>query len=178
MLLAAPVFAQPLVLTPADPQPTSLTEGLSVAYVKGAGGRTLKEAKSKLKRAKTGTPLAGLSYRDTEAGESVLTSDAQEKLAATISGFIRFETAGTYDIEFFSNDGLEAYVGGQQVALADGVRGCDRTGAVTVSVPAAGWYPLEATYFQRKGSACLMMDWSVSGKLRPTPDSAFGFAGD
>ncbi|MFC6759817.1 hypothetical protein ACFQFQ_10450 [Sulfitobacter porphyrae] len=43
----------------------------------------------------------------------------------------------------------------------------------SVAVPQAGWYEVEATYFQRKGSACLLMDWGQSGNMEPVPDSAF-----
>lgn len=174
-LTCTAALAQPLALTPANPQPTGVKEGLSVAYATGAGGRSLSEARSKLKKAKAGKPLRGLSYSDTDAGEKALTSTQSEKVAAEISGYVKFEKAGTYSVEFFSNDGLDAKIGGQQVALADEVRGCDRTGEVEVSVPQAGWYALEATYFQRKGSSCLMMDWTASGKMRPVPDAAFGY---
>jgi len=174
-LACSAALAQPLTLTPADPQPSALEAGLSVAYAAGAGGRDLESARSKLKKAQAGDPLRGLSYLDTDPEETVLTSEETTKVAAEIAGYVRFEEAGTYSIDFFSNDGLDAKIGGQQVALADEVRGCDRTGEIEVEVPVAGWYELEATYFQRKGSACLMMDWNVSGKMRPVPDAAFGF---
>lgn len=174
-LACTAALAEPLTLSPAEPQPTALEEGLAVAYATGAGGRDLDAARSKLKKAKSGDPLRGLSYLDTDPEETVLTSGETTKVAAEISGFVHFDEAGTYAIDFFSNDGLDAKIGGQQVALADEVRGCERTGEVEVEVPVAGWYALEATYFQRKGSACLMMDWNASGKMRPVPDAAFGF---
>ncbi|KIN72458.1 PA14 domain-containing protein [Sulfitobacter guttiformis] len=173
--LCTSALAAPLMLTPADPQPQGLSQGLSVSYAKGAGGRSLGEAKSKLARMEAGDPLQGLSYVDTNEGDHVLTSDQSEKLAAAISGYILFDAAGTYQLNFFSNDGLEATIGGQVVALADDVRSCDPTGETEVEVPSAGWYALEATYFQRKGSACLMMDWDVGGAMAPVPDTAFGF---
>ncbi|MEP2921300.1 hypothetical protein [Sulfitobacter sp.] len=174
-LASTSVLAEPLTLTLADPQPEGLQAGLSVAYATGAGGRDLDAARSKLTKAKPGAPLRGLSYLDTDPEETVLTSGETTKVAADISGYVHFEEAGIYTVDFFSNDGLDAKIGGQQVALADEVRGCERTGEVEVEVPSAGWYAVEATYFQRKGSACLMMDWDVSGKMRPVPDDAFGF---
>ena len=176
-LVAGTAFGAPLKLTPADPQPTEadLSPGLAVSYAFGAGGRTLAEAEAKLARAKPGTPLVGLSYLEGSDGEDTLTSGKAHKIAAAISGFIKFDAAGTFEVDFLSNDGLAASIGGQQVALFDGVHSCEPAGAVEVEVPQAGWYALEATYFQRKGGACLLMDWSVSGEMEPVPDAAFAF---
>ena len=178
VFLAGTALADPIKLAPADPQPSEadLAPGLAVAYAFGAGGRTLEEAKAKLRRAKPGEPLVGLSYLDSDPGDTTLTSGEAEKVAAAISGFIRFDAAGTFEIDFLSNDGLEASIGGQQVVFYDGVHSCDPAGATEVDVPTAGWYTFEATYFQRKGSACLMMDWNVSGEMEPVPDAAFAFA--
>lgn len=173
--LATQGFAQSVTLAPADPQPAAadLTPGLAVSYGYGGDMRSLDNAEAKLKRAKPGPALRGLSYDDNTEGEKALTSDKAQKVAAAISGFIRFEKAGTFEVEFVSNDGIEASIGGQQVALNDGVHSCDPAGAVEVVVPQPGWYALEATYFQRKGTACLMMDWNADGRMGPTPDSAF-----
>jgi len=173
--LGTAVWADPLTLTPADPQPTDVKAGLAVSYAAGAGGRTLKEAEAKLRRAKPGDPLVGLSYLDSDPGDTTLTSTEKEKVAAAISGFIKFDAAGTYQVDFLSNDGLKATIGGQEVAFFDGVHGCEPAGVKEVIVPSAGWYALEATYFQRKGSACLMMDWNVGGEMEPVPDAAFGY---
>ena len=175
LLAGMPAFADPLTLTPADPQPTEadLTPGLAVSYAYGAGGRTLAEAQEKLANAEPGEPLPGLSYLDSDPGDLALTSEKETKVAAAISGFIRFEAAGTFTVDFFSNDGLDISIGGQQVGLLDGVHGCDPTGVQEVIVPVAGWYELQATYFQRKGSHCLMMDWSVEGEMGPVPDDVF-----
>jgi len=172
--LAAPGFAQTLTLTPASPQPAdgSLKQGLAVDYAYYSV-RSLDEARSKLDHAKAGPPLAGFSYLDTDPGDNALTSTSAEKVLAAIQGYIRFDAPGTYDIEFISNDGLQASIGGQQVALFDGVHGCESAGVTSVAVPQAGWYEVEATYFQRKGSACLLMDWGQSGNMEPVPDSAF-----
>ncbi|WP_083545479.1 PA14 domain-containing protein [Sulfitobacter alexandrii] len=174
LALAAPSFAQTLTLAPASPQPSGLKQGLAVDYAY-YGVRSLKEAKGKLDRAKAGPPLQGLSYLDSDPGDKTMTSTSAEKVLAAISGYIKFDAPGTYDLEFISNDGLEASIGGQQVALFDGVHGCESAGVTTVQVPQAGWYEIEATYFQRKGTACLLMDWGQAGNMEPVPDSAFGY---
>ena len=175
VLFASAALAQAVTLTPADPQPTTgeLLPGLAVAYAYGADGRTLEEARAALESAEPGVPLQGLSYLDGADGDMTLTATEAHKVAAAISGFIRFEEAGTFEVEFLSNDGLEASIGGQQVVFFDGVHGCDPAGVVEVEVPEAGWYSFEAVYFQRKGSACLLMDWNATGEMEPVPDTAF-----
>lgn len=172
---ATATLAEPVTLELADPQPTDVKEGLAVSYAYGAGGRTLEEAEAKLRSASPGTPLVGLSYLDTAEGDQTLTADEAQKVAAAISGYIKFDTPGTFEIDFLSNDGLQASIGGQEVVFFDGVHACEPAGVTEVIVPQAGWYALEATYFQRKGSACLMMDWNVGGEMEPVPDAAFGY---
>lgn len=171
------VTAQTLTLEPASPQPASadLSPGLAVIYAYPLDVRTVADAKRALERGpKPGKPLAGLSYDDNTAGDPTLTSDKAEKLAAGISGFIKFDQAGTYTLDFLNNDGLEIFIGGQEVGFYDEVHACGYAGEVEVTVPSAGYYPLEATYFQRKGTACLMMEWGPdSDGLALVPDSAF-----
>jgi len=178
LALASATAAAP-TLKPANPQPTNLKKGLAVSYAympEGQHIRTLAQAASALKKgAQKGKPLTGLDYRDTNEGEKTLTSNAAFNVAASISGYVRFDKPGTYDIEFLTNDGLNASIGGQQVGFFDGRQGCDSTRIVTVDVPQAGWYPLKALYFQRLGTACLHMRWAPpGGKMTWTPDSAFG----
>jgi hypothetical protein len=165
VLAPAPLAAQPLELAPADPQPQAgaLSPGLAVSYSGlPSDTRALSRAKWALEReGEPGAPLAGLTYDDTAEGDEVLTSGKSQLVGASISGYIKFDAPGTYILDFLANDGLEVFIGGQQVALYDGVHACGYAGEVEVSVPSAGYYPLEATYFQRKGTACLMMEWGT-----------------
>ena len=177
LLLALPAGAQTLTLAPADPQPEegSLSEGLAVSYAYGSPIRTLADAANLLEKAEPGEPLIGLSYLDTDPGEMALSSESETKVAAAISGYVRFEEAGTYQLEVISNDGIDLSIGGQQVGFYDEVHACESAGVTEVEVPEAGWYALEATYFQRKGSSCLLMDWAPAGaEMEPVPDEAFG----
>jgi hypothetical protein len=175
ILLAAPAFAQTLTLSPADPQPADgdLSPGLAVTYAYPGEVRSLEAATDALGSGRAGPALRGLSYEDNADGDLTLTSRKAQKVAAAISGFIRFDAPGTFEVNMISNDGILASIGGQQIALYDGVHACEPAGVQEVMVPAAGWYALEATYFQRKGTACLVMDWNVGGDMVPVPDSAF-----
>jgi hypothetical protein len=167
-------FAAPLKLTPASPQPSGLKQGLAVKYAFPMDVKSLSQATRYLKKGKAGAPLTGLDYRDTNNGDDTLTSGRAHHVAAAISGYVKFDSAGVYTIDFLTNDGLEATVGGQTVGYFDGRQSCSETRAVEVDVPQAGWYAFEATYFQRVGSACLHMR---AGQGAPDwmPDEAFGY---
>ena len=176
-LLSTAALAQAVQLSPADPQPnaSALAPGLAVSYAFPGDVRKLSEARRALDRSsKPGTPLSGLNYEDTSDGDPVLTSGKATKVAAAISGYIRFDRAGSYTLDFLNNDGLEIRIGGQEVGFYDDIHACGYAGEIDVTVPEAGYYALEATYFQRKGTACLMMEWGPdSDGLEITPDSAF-----
>lgn len=176
-LVAGPALAAPITLSPADPQPSAgdLSAGLAVSYAYPSDVRTLDDANSALRKGRSGPPLKGLSYVDNTEGDKTLTSKSSKKVAASISGYIKFDAAGTFEVDVLSNDGIALSIGGQPVALYDEIHACEPAGVQEVVVPQAGWYALEATYFQRKGTACLMMDWNVGGSMGPVPDSAFAF---
>ena len=157
ILCATATFAGGLVLTPADPQPSGLTQGLAVSYAYPGDVKNLAQAAKFAKKAKPGTPLAGMDYIDTADGDKTLTSDQAHHVVADISGYVRFDAAGDYTIDFLSNDGLRVEIGGQEVAFFDGRHPCEGSEPVAVTVPSAGWYALSALYFQRTGSACLHM---------------------
>lgn len=176
-LLANAGMAEPVLLTPSNPQPSGLKAGLNVKYsYSETKFKTLDYARSLAKQnPQSGPPLRGLDYRDTKFGDMTLTSTAAWYLTATISGYFRFDAPGIYEIEFYTNDGLDASIGGQRVGYHDGIQGCMGTFVKQVEVPSAGWYDFEALYFQNAGTACLMMKTGKPGKNRKwVPNSAFG----
>lgn len=162
---AAVATANPIKLTPADPQPAAdaLAEGLAVAYAYPADVKTLRDAEYYAKEAKPAEPLIGFDYIDTEDGEMVMTSAQSIQVVAKITGFLKFDAPGVYEVDFISNDGLRVHIGGQQVSEFDGRHPCENAGVTQVEAPVAGWYPLEALYFQRVGSACLLAEWTPPG---------------
>jgi hypothetical protein len=179
MIFATALGAAPLKLKPASPQPGGLRAGLAVAYGYPPDGqhiKTLADARSALRSgAEAGRPLAGLDNRDTEKGQVTLTSKRAENVAARITGYVRFDKPGVYDIDFLTNDGLDISIGGQQVGYFNGRQTCDVIVGTQVEVPQAGWYKLEATYFNRLNTSCLHMRWAPEGgKLGWVPNSVFG----
>lgn len=178
LLCAAPLSAQ-VSVKPANPQPDPalMKQGLAVSYAYPRDVRSLENADHHLTKSPfSGQPLIGFDYPDTVEGELTMTSRQPFVFAARISGFIEFAEAGTHILDFETNDGLSVSIGGQEVYEYDGRHACSSSGEVTVNVPEAGWYALEATYFQRQGTACLLMKWQPpGGELDWTPNEAFAF---
>ncbi|MGV6847009.1 MAG: PA14 domain-containing protein [Marinibacterium sp.] len=175
VLFGTQAMAQ-VALTPAQPQPTGLKPGLAVTYAFPPDVKLLSHAKQALaKGSQKGKALAGLSYPEVQGGDA-LTSGKQHYVAARIKGFMKFSETGTYQIRVFSNDGVDIRVGGVRVGKKDERTPCSTSGWVKVSVAQAGWYPLDALWFQRWSNSCLEMDWKTpSGKKGPVPNSAFGY---
>lgn len=175
-LWAASAGANPLPLIPAEPQPGSVKSGLNVRYAYPVEDiKTLADASAALNaKSEAGPALKGLDNRDTQEGQITLTSKRALNVAARIQGYVRFDAPGNYEIEFVVNDGVRARIGGQVVGFFDGRQACDTTRIVEVSVPKAGYYPLDVLYFQRLGTSCLHMRWGPAGGRRTwAPDSAF-----
>ncbi|MEM9127283.1 MAG: hypothetical protein AAGB28_15950 [Pseudomonadota bacterium] len=176
MLVGTSVLAAPLQLQPANPQPTDLQPGLSVTYAYPPDVRTLSNAREALENgSETGQPLKGLDHRNTKAGQNVLTATRDEMVAARITGYIKFDAPGTYKVDFLTNDGLHAKVGGHTVGKFDGRQTCDNTFTYEIIVPQAAWYPVDVLWFQRRNTACLHMRLAPKGqKLTWVPDAVFG----
>lgn len=179
LAFASALSAAPLKLQPASPQPGGLKGGLSVTYGYAKEGEHIKylaDARKVLKAgAQRGKALRGLDYRDNNKGDNTLTSSRAENVAASIRGYIKFDNPGVYEIDFFTNDGIDARIGGQQVGLFDGRQTCDSTIVSEVEVPQAGWYKVDITYFNRLNTSCLMMRWGQKGKgMKWVPNNVFG----
>lgn len=176
LAVASVGWAAPIELKPASPQPSAgqLKKGLKVNYSLGGSVRSLSAAKSRLKNAKPGKPLAGLNYPDTREGDDVLTTSETYKVQAQIQGYMKFDKPGVYTVRLFSNDGVEAFLGGKAIGKHDGIHGCERTRNREVMVPKAGYYDILVHYFQNKGTACLQMEAAPKGQRpKQVPNSAF-----
>ncbi len=179
LTLASALSAAPIKLKPASPQPSSPKAGLAVKYAWGGDPpskiQSIDMAKQMVSSAKPGRALRGLDYRDTSEGDPVLTFDKAMNVAADIKGYIRFDAPGIYELETWSNDGIDARIGGQQVGYFSARQPCEANQRVEVEVPEAGWYDLNIVYFQKYSTACLMMKWGKQGeKMKWVPNNVFG----
>lgn len=171
---------EPIPLTPARPQPeaASLLPGLAVTYAYPHDVQWLSDAQGALRfGAEPGPPLVGFDYVDTAPGEKALTSKRAEHVAARIEGYVRFDRPGVWHLAFHSNDGLSVTIGGREVYRHDGRHPCETRGWEAVSVPEPGWYRLEAIWFQRLSTSCLLAEWQgPDGKKGWIPNEVFAHA--
>lgn len=181
LLCAIAAEAAPLKLKPAKALSANLKPGLSVRYAWGgpplAAINNLSEARGLLKAdGKRGKPLRGLDYRDRSEFEPTLTHKENYNVAADIRGYMRFDTPGIYEIETWSNDGIDAKLSGQSVGNWVTRQPCEANQRVEVEVPKAGWYDLKIIYFQKYMNKCLMMKVGKKGeKLKWAPNNIFGY---
>ena len=178
-VMAGPALADDIALTPASPQPdeAAMRQGLHVVYAYPQDVKSIAAAEYHLgKNQHSAKPLIGFDYPDTAKGDDALTARQPYNVAAAISGFMRFDAPGRYDLEFHSNDGLKVEIGGAEVVFFDGRHPCTTPGSYTVAVPEAGWYRLKATWFQRSGTSCLLLkSGPADGELDWTPNEDFAF---
>ena len=105
----------------------------------------------------------------------VFESGTNRGVGIRMRGFIHFDTAGVYELQAISNDGILLYLD-DQLVLTDPGQHSDRpsnVGVVTVNKP--GWYATTIEYFQRKGTATLKLLWKKPGESeqQPLPQSAY-----
>lgn len=169
--------AGPMGLKPASPQPTagSLSSGLAVQYY----GVKLDSIDQFLEwmeydKGKSGTPIPMLNYQVGQG--NVLTTTTNDLVGADITGFINFETSGTYTIMVHSNDGVQVNIGGVMVYEDPEVHGDRFSDEIKLEISEPGWYPVRVLYFEKKNSSTLELYWDPpgSGEIDYVPATAFG----
>ena len=161
-------------LKAADPQPSpdKLAPGLAVGYVYGRFNH-IKEFMAK--KFEPGKPLPQLDYRMGDG--AVLTTKERDQVGALITGLIRFEKPGTYGFDVTSNDGVRVEIGGKLLYEDPTVHADDTSDRIDVKIEQPGWYPIMVLYYEKKGTATLVLRWiegdAAKGKLTPVPAAAF-----
>ena len=88
----------------------------------------------------------------------------REEVGANITGLIRFEKPGVYGFEITSNDGIRVEIGGKVLHEDPGVHPDSTSDRIDVKIDQPGWYPLKIVYFQKKGTASLVLAWVGPGR--------------
>jgi hypothetical protein len=163
-------------LKAAEPQPSAeqLAPGLAVGYVYGRFNH-INEFKTK--KFEPGKPLLQLDYRMRDG--AVLTTKERDQVGALITGFIRFEKAGTYGFDVTSNDGVRVEIGDKLLYEDPTVHSDDTSDRIDVKIDQPGWYPVRILYFEKKGTATLVLRWVPPGgdsKTKPVPVPAAALA--
>ena len=94
-------------------------------------------------------------------------------------GYINITTPGNYTFETVSDDGSKFYFNTQYNNGASALVNNDYVHAPgaasgSVYIPAAGWYPIAVTFFEKEGGETMQLYWSGPGiQKQPVPDYAF-----
>ena len=123
-----------------------------------------------------GTPGPPILILDHRFEGNVFDSTRDKGVGVFLQGYLKLETAGTYQFKAMSNDGIRVVVNSEMVVLDPTVHKdrFSKIGEVTVMEP--GWYPLTVKYFQRKGTARLELHWQTPGSnsFSIVPAAAYG----
>lgn len=91
-------------------------------------------------------------------------SGRSDDVGALYTGYLHAPTTGLYTLYIESDDGSRLKIGTTTVANNDGLHGMqDRSGQIAL---AAGWHALRVEFFERGGSAGLIMRWAGPGFSR------------
>ncbi|MBO6826113.1 MAG: hypothetical protein JJ879_07925 [Sneathiella sp.] len=176
MALANPITG----MEPANPQPSadSLKPGLAVKYY-GVKLNSIRQFEEwmEYEKGKDGPPIPMLNY---QVGQGdVLTSGTNDMVGADITGFINFETSGSYTMMVHSNDGVRITIGGQLIHEDPNVHADRFSDEITLEISKPGWYPVRILYFEKKNTATLELYWDPPGPqdVDYVPETAFAHIG-
>jgi hypothetical protein len=153
-----------------------LQPGLSVVYYQKYFERDLSAIsgpRAAQFQKKPGKPILELNHQF--GTEEVFDSGTNRGVALTMTGYLYFQQAGTYQLQALSNDGVNMMIAGQTL-ISDPEQHSDRLSNIGhLSIEASGYYPTRIEYFQRKGTAALKLFWKKPGSsdFVPVPQNAY-----
>lgn len=151
--------------------------GLSVRYYDDFFSRHLDALPAKtssFKKGRPGKPIRSLNH---EFGRTeVFDSGTNRGIGMRMEGLLHLSRPGTYRLQALSNDGIRVYLNGRRIIDDPDVHSNRLSAVATVDIASPGWYPLEVEYFQRKGTAAIMLYWQPPGSdaLSGIPAQAYG----
>lgn len=109
-----------------------------------------------------GAPILQLNHRFEK--NEVFSSGLSKGVAIQMTGFILLEKPGVYQFRALANDGISLHIDDQLLFKDPRVHGDRLSPTGTFTAPASGHYPLLIRYFQRKGTATLILYWQQPGQ--------------
>jgi hypothetical protein len=146
------------------PEADRLAPGLGVLYFDGMFRHVGKVPHGDRALLEKGRPGAPILIVDHQFGQNeVFDSGRQRGVGVQMKGYILLEKTGRYEFQALSNDGIEIIINGISILKDPGVHS-DRLSDIGVyTAQEAGWHPIMAKYFQRKGTAALRFYWKPPG---------------
>jgi hypothetical protein len=151
--------------------------GLGVVYLPGKFRHT-KEMPSGDSQGQLGRPGAPiLQFNHRFGSGEVFASGIARGIGLEATGFIHLERAGVYRFKALSNDGIRVWIA-DRLVVDDGEwhsTGDRFSIPLTLDNPRSGWAAIRLRYFQRKGTAALILYWQPPGsdEFEVIPESAY-----
>jgi hypothetical protein len=150
---------------------------LAVRYYDDFFSRHLDSLPSKTDPFKSGRPGKPIRVLDREFGRTeVFDSGTNRGIGMRMEGLLHLSRPGIYRFQALSNDGIRVYLDGRRIIDDPDVHGNRLSDIATVEIANPGWHPLKVEYFQRKGTAAIMLYWQPpeSSALSIIPAQAYG----
>lgn len=109
-----------------------------------------------------GAPILQLNHRFEK--NEVFSSGLSRGVGIQMTGFILLEKSGDYQFRALANDGIALHIDEQLIFKDPRVHGDRLSPTGTFTAPVGGHYPLLIRYFQRKGTATLILYWQQPGR--------------
>jgi len=165
------------VIAPAKTLSGTVKQGLSVIYYEKYSKRNLDnlpQNESAVYPSFKGEPIAQLNHQFGK--EDVFGSGTNRLIGMRMKGFLNLSEPGVYQFQALANDGIKVTLSGKTL-VNDPSQHSDRlTNIGLATVTTAGWYDVVVEYFQRKGTAALILYWKEPGKQEfvPIPKEIYG----
>ena len=148
-----------------DPATTAeLQPGLAVVYIFKMYRNVdqIPIGRAALRMGRQGEPVLLLDHSSGKE-ETVFASGRGQGVAMVMDGFLRLKKAGTYRWQAMANDGIRLSINGTMMFEDPAVHKDRLTPIGLLTVDKPGDYPVNITYFQRKGTAALKLYWQPPG---------------
>lgn len=108
-----------------------------------------------------GAPVLQLNHRFEK--NEVFASGRSRGIGVQLSGLIHLEQPGIYQFKAMANDGIALRIDDQLIFTDPTVHGDRFSPTGTFTATKDDWYPILIRYFQRKGTATLILYWQQPG---------------
>jgi hypothetical protein len=165
LAMAKPVEVTGLVPAKELGDETSLKPGLLPIYIyklfKSAD--QIPRLDIKTTKEKVGQPILVI---DNNFGKNdpIFDSGVSQSLGIQMNGLLKFSKPGKYTLKAKSNDGITVLISGKKTVWHPGVHSDHFSNEVLVDIQKPGWYPLMIKYFQRTGTATIVLYWQLPGE--------------
>lgn len=151
------------------PLDAELSPGLSVLYVysKIRHIDQMPSDRRFKKKGKPGPPIKMINHKF--GNGNVFDSGQSQGVLMSMNGYLKCPEPGIYTLQAISNDGIRIFVGEKMVLEDPDVHSDRASEPGNVEIASPGWYPLKIKYFQRKGTATLILIWKKPGDAEFKP---------